>query len=298
MVHIIGLSGLLLYLAAATPEQRAIDYLAQEVPKWAKENHCYSCHNNGDAARALFAARRRGYVVPNSAIADTIDWLRQPGRWSETHGTPGVTNITLARIQFAAALLEARVDNPQPLAAAAQSLVPLQDRDGSGKVDAGGIPGAPATYGVALATYMARRVVQAAGLSAAAERANQWFRTAPAENVVDAAAIVLAMPQRRDALDILRRAQTSDGGWGEPFDTAMAILALNAAGEKALLASGRASLLRLQQPAGGWPETTRPPGGVSYAEHISTTAWALYALLETAGAPSGETVKPPSRGKW
>jgi len=37
----------------------------------------------------------------------------------------------------------------------------------------------------------------------------------------------------------------------------------------------------MQQPAGGWPETTRPSGGVSYAEHISTTAWALYALLET-----------------
>jgi hypothetical protein len=99
--------------------------------------------------------------------------------------------------------------------------------------------------------------------------------------VVDAAAIVLAIPQRRDAVDFLRKAQAGDGGWGEPFDTALAILALKAAGRDDLAAAGRPSLLRLQQPPGGWPETTRPPGGVSYAEHISTTAWALYALIET-----------------
>ena len=115
---------------------------------------------------------------------------------------------------------------------------------------------------------------------------------------MEAAAIVLAMPERRDSVDILRRARTSDGGWGEPFDTAIAILALDAAGEKELVASGRASLLKLQQPAGGWPETTRPPGGVSYAEHISTTAWALYALLETAAPRAGETSRPPYRAKW
>ena len=282
---------------AGTPEQRAVDYVSAEVPKWAKDNHCYSCHNNGDAARALFAAARRGYAVPKSALADTVNWLQRPAQWSEAHGNAGVTNITLARIQFAAALLEAQLPNRQSLIQAAQSLVPLQDRDGSWKVDAGGIPGAPATYGVALATYLARRVLQAVGLSVPGARATDWFRTAPADNLVDAAAVVLAMPQRRDAIDVLRHAQTSDGGWGEPFDTAIAILALNAAGERDLVASGRASLLRLQQSAGGWPETTRPPGGVSYAEHISTTAWALYALLETGEPNAGETSRPPSPAK-
>ena len=281
MAHIIGLPGLLLWLAAASPEQRAVDYLLQEVPKWARENHCYSCHNNGDAARALFAAAPRGYTVPNTATSDTIEWLRQPGKWSETHGNAGVTNITLARIQFAAALLDARLNDRKPLVTAAQSLIERQDRDGSWKVDAGGIPGAPATYGVALATYMARRVLQAAGFPAPSERATRWLGAAHPVDVVDAAAIALAIPQRQDAVNFLRKAQAHDGGWGEPFDTALAILALNAAGQNDLAAAGRASLLRLQQPAGGWPETTRPPGGVSYAEHISTSAWALYALIET-----------------
>src|SRR4051794_26201658 len=116
MVHIIGVSGLLLWAAAAaTPEQRAADYLAQEVPKWARENHCYSCHNNGDAARALFAAARAGYTVGKIATADTIEWLRRPAQWDETHGSPGVTNKKLARIQFAAALLDARLSDRKPL---------------------------------------------------------------------------------------------------------------------------------------------------------------------------------------
>src|SRR6476469_9792549 len=122
MDHIIGLSGLLLWMAAVAPEQRAVNYLAQEVPKWVRENHCYSCHNNGDAARALFAAARRGFVVPASATADKVEWLRRPGDWSTAHGTPGVTNITLANIQFAAALLDARLQNRRPLLAAARTL--------------------------------------------------------------------------------------------------------------------------------------------------------------------------------
>src|SRR4051812_39724765 len=249
MVHIIGLSGLLLWFAAATPEQRAAAYLSQEVPKWARENHCYSCHNNGDAARALFAAARRGYSIPKAATADTIDWLRQPAQWSESHGTPGVTNIKLANIQFAAALLDARLADRKPLLDAARTLARFQDPDGAWRVDAGGVAGAPATYGSALATHMARRVMQAAAMHSAADRATQWLRSARPENIVDAAAILLAIPQRRDALDFLRRSQTSDGGWGEAFDTAVAILALNAAGEKALVTSGRAALLRTQQAA-------------------------------------------------
>ncbi len=274
-----------MWLAPAGPEQRAVDYLAGEVPRWARENHCYSCHNNGDAARALFAAARRGFAVPAAATAGTLEWLRRPAQWSRTHGAPGVANIKLANIQFAAALLDANLKDRKPLLSAARSLAALQDLDGSWKVDAGGLPGAPATYGVALATYMARRVLDAAGLAAPAARASMWLRAAPAENVVDAAAILLAAPDRSEAAAFLKRTQASDGGWAEAFDTAIAILALNAAGERTLVDRGRAALLRMQQPAGGWPETTRPPGGVSYAEHISTSGWALYALLETDSSP-------------
>ena len=47
------------------------------------------------------------------------------------------------------------------------------------------------------------------------------------------------------------------------------------------IARGRSFLLAQQQPGGGWPETTRPPGAQSYAQHISTSAWATLALILT-----------------
>ena len=62
-----------------TGEYRALAYLAREVPRWARENKCYSCHNNGDAARALYKAVRLGEPVPREALQDTSRWLRRPG---------------------------------------------------------------------------------------------------------------------------------------------------------------------------------------------------------------------------
>src|SRR5256885_1350354 len=49
--------------------QSALHFLNTEVPRWERENHCYSCHNNGDAARALYLAKQRGYDVPRDALA-------------------------------------------------------------------------------------------------------------------------------------------------------------------------------------------------------------------------------------
>ena len=49
----------------------------------------------------------------------------------------------------------------------------------------------------------------------------------------------------------------------------------------AAIERGRASLLRTGRPGRQQAETTRPPNGDSYAQRISTTAWALMALLET-----------------
>ncbi len=72
---------------ASTPagqgaEARAVAFLTREVPRWKAENDCYSCHNNGDAARALIAAGASGHDVGPS-LDDTLDWLREPGRWDQ-----------------------------------------------------------------------------------------------------------------------------------------------------------------------------------------------------------------------
>ena len=289
----------LFFLAAATPEQRAIDYLASEVPRWHRENHCYSCHNNGDAARALYLATNLGYSVPAEALKDTNTWLVHPGEWENHQGTPGFSSPKLAHVQFTAALAEAHLSDHEALLAAAESLLSYQDDDGSWRVDTGGLPGAPATYGITLATYLARHALEITDASRyrrVITRANRWLENATPTSILDAAAMLLAMPQsqrvRVKCLEMVLGAQTSDGGWGpqlhvpaEDFDTAVVLLALHAVGDPARTGQaserGRAFLLSRQLPSGGWLETTRPSGGQSYAEHISTTGWVLYALLTT-----------------
>ena len=69
-------------------ETRAIAYLAREVPLWRQENACYSCHNNGDAARALIAGLQRRHDV-RPAIDDTLEWLASPARWDSNPGGKG-----------------------------------------------------------------------------------------------------------------------------------------------------------------------------------------------------------------
>jgi len=83
-------------------------------------------------------------------------------------------------------------------------------------------------------------------------------------------------------LALIERAERRGGGWGpyatsppEVFDTALVVLGLPAG---AMRARGRRWLLEAQEQGGGWPETTRPAGGGSYTQRISTTAWAVLPL--------------------
>jgi hypothetical protein len=308
----LGLIALLFVVQAvgeATAERRALVYLAREVPLWSANNKCYSCHNNGDAARALCVAVRLSHHVPAQALADTTRWLGSPEQWDKNAGNEAASDKGLARIQFAAALVEVLdaglLKDRTPLARAADLVADYQQKDGSWKTDAQGTVGSPTTYGTCLATHLARRILQRAGaprFRTAIASADQWLRKVRVANVLDAAAVLLALEgsddpdactQRRHCLDLVRKGQASDGGWGpyvtsppEPFDTAVVLLALvkfkGQAEYQPLLRRGRAFLLATQQPAGNWVETTRPPGAESYAQRLSTTGWATLALLATA----------------
>lgn len=295
--------------AAETPEGRALAYLSREVPRWSADNHCYSCHNNGDAARALYAAARRSRPVPARALADTTRWLSRPERWDDNGGDSPVSDRRLARVQFAAAAAEAfdagLLKDRAALARGADLVADQQDRDGSWKVGAAGSTGSPATYGTCLATCVARRTLRRADperFRPAVARADRWLREVRVAGVLDAAAVVLALEgdddpaargQRRHCLELIRRGEARDGGWGpyvtsapEPFDTAVVLLALVPLREQAeyrpLLRRGRQFLVATQRPDGSWPETTRPPGAESYAQRLSTAGWATQALLATA----------------
>ena len=268
-----GFLGLALVLS---PVEQAVAYLSKEVPRWRGENGCFSCHNNGDGARALYLA---GVPVGSAALAETTAWLVKPGQWDSNRGDPAVSDKKLARIQFGTALL-ASGQKGAAVCAAADVIEKDRGADGSWTVDSG----SPATYGTALATYYARQVLRACGRET--PLTDRWFASLKPGNVVEAAAVLLAEPGRADARKYLVGAQTSDGGWGEHpgmpaqvFDTAVVVIAVRGQGLDGLVTKGRAWLLAKQQAEGGWPETTRPPGSQSYAQHISTTAWALMALL-------------------
>jgi hypothetical protein len=282
-----GLAVALALAGCASPESRAVAYLSREVPAWAVENRCFSCHNNGDAARALLAAD----VAP-PVLASTLAFLRAPERWAANDPDKEFGDPRLAAVQFGLALAAAGAA-PEVLARAADLVAAGQGADGAWEVDAGGLPGSPVTYGRTLATVAARRVLAAGGRHAAAvAKADAWLRARRPPSVLDAGALLWGGVREHAAecLDLLRRGQHASGGWGpgvasppEVFDTAVALLGLaEVDGPRDLVARGRAFLEREQRADGSWPETTRPPGAESYAQRISTTGWALLALTATA----------------
>jgi hypothetical protein len=290
-------------------EQAALDFLAVEVPKWSQEHRCFSCHNNGDAARALYRALNEHRRVSPQALADTSRFLSQPRQWDRNGPDGPFSDRQLARIQFGAALVEAHdaqcVTDRLAFERAAELIAQDQRADGSWAIQGTADIGSPATYGPAISTWLACRTLQQADpqrYAAAAAKAEAWFINRHVQTVLDAAAVLLGLQMsantkaaavRQRSLELIRRGESRTGGWGpyvnsppEPFDTAVVLLALAphaAAPEiRAMIARGRDYLAGSQEPDGGWPATTRPPGGESYAQRISTTGWAALALIATS----------------
>jgi hypothetical protein len=286
---------------AVAAERKGVEFLKREVSAWSRENGCFSCHNNGDGARALYAAKQKGYAIPAEALRDTTEWIRKPDQWDNNKGDPGFSDKRLANIQFAGALIAAmeagvRFDG-ETLRTAARKVAADQASDGSWPIDRHNPAGSPTTYGVALATYMAITVL-AKSRDAQIEQnigaARKWLQTIEADNVVRATTALMANGDRAavKSLPLLRRAQTSDGGWGpyadsppEVFDTALVLLALaevqRPSAVKTMIRNGRRFLATQQNGDGSWPATTRPTGGDSYAQQVSTSGWAVLALLRT-----------------
>jgi hypothetical protein len=293
---------------------RGVDYLKVEVPKWKAEHPCYSCHNNGDATRALLVAGARGYDI-GTALDDTLSFLKQPSKWDQNKAPSGFDDQALARVQFASALAVAERHGKAAstdVEAAAKLLAADQQPDGSWTLDQSQSIGSPATYGTIIATWSARATLISSGMQPdhfTIVQADRWIRGLTVENVLDASATVLALDLasdvmaetlRRNCLSIIRNGQSPAGGWGpfvtaapQVFDTALAVLALSSLEVeprlarstyrpeelKEAIANGRKYLVSQQRPDGSWPETTRPANQESYAQRISTTGWAMLALL-------------------
>lgn len=298
-----------------SPEARAVAFLGSEVPRWSRENHCYSCHNNGDAARALYRASRAGMDLPPGCLDETTRWLARPADWDHNGGDGPFSDKRLARIAFTTSLQTAVatrwVEDRSLLTRAADRLAIDQGADGSWAIEGEDGPGSPAAYGRPLATWLARDALSAADpkrFQTAIANADRWLASHEILTISDASVCLLsraksasaAITRHAQSLELLRRGQSDGGGWGprvssppEPFDTALVLLALANCDQspeiRALSTRGRAFLVAQQQQDGSWIETTRPAGNVSYAQRISTTGWATLALLATRGINPGAT---------
>ena len=281
-----------------------VAYLRSELPK----------SRNGDAIRALLEAGARGYDLGPS-LDETLNFLKQPATWDQYKAPSGFDDKRLLRLQFASALAAAERHGKAAstdLEAAAKLLVADQAADGSWTLDQSQSLGSPATYGAILATWSARTSLIASGMQPdnfTIVQADRWLRGLTVDTVYDASTLLLALDLtgdvmadglRRTALSIVRTGQAENGGWGpeatappQVFDSAIAVLALSALNVEpriarstfrpeellAAIARGKAFIESQQRPDGSWPETTRPAGQDSYAQRISTTGWALLALL-------------------
>lgn len=292
--------------AQLDPKQTAIDrslkLLSSEVPGWISENHCASCHNQGDAAIAIIEGSRLDDSSKDS-LQSTLDWLAEPSKWSSNRGLPEASDQQLANLQFAGALLAAyRIDRERfqaPIDEAAEILAADQSQEGAWKIVSGGEIASPITHGEILLSGTALRVMQASNFTnknTHIDRAMKWLERQEPRNTLEAASLVIALPvnsvKKDRCISMIVDAQDEEsGGWGphrnvapEVFDTALAVLALNLAELKTTQISkaidrGIEFFVREQNEDGSWQETTRPSGTVSYAHRISTTAWATRALL-------------------
>lgn len=294
--------------ATGPGEQRAVEYLIERVPRWRPEHNCSSCHHQGDGARSLFLAIKSGLKVGDqSKLQDTIEFLASPHMWDKNGPEGPFSDRHLARIQFAHALAAATdaglIRDQKPLIAACEQLVENQAEDGSWNFTGADEIGSPIQYGRPLATAVAIHILRQSGdplFRKNITAGEAWLRGIEAKSVLNAAAVILGLRmaddvasanQRNRCLAMIEKGQTTDGGWGpyvnsppEPFDTAVVLLALvdmSSDPWPERVRMGRKYLEGSQLSDGSWPETTRPALRESYAHRVSTTGWALSALIAT-----------------
>jgi hypothetical protein len=250
-----------------------------------------------------------------AALTSTLAFLNNPAGWSANKTHHGEADQGLARLQFAAALAAAGEKDASPSTAlieAAKLIVADQKPDGSWVPDDSGGMGTPLTYGTTVATWVARWTLIASGRQPddfSVAQTDRWLRTVEIGNVFDAAGALLGLgvtsdvmadKQRAACLGTIRRAQQESGGWGPEagspataFDTSLVMIALQQLESdprlarstyrieelREAVAKARAYLAAQQEADGGWPPTVRAGAKATPELRLSTTGWALVALL-------------------
>lgn len=246
----------------AVPIARAVDNLKQDVA---------GGKFNGDAIRALLVAATKGADL-GASLDQALAFLKQPSTWEKNQLLSLASALAVAERYGKAAATD--------LAPVAKTLVAEQAADGSWLAE---------SYGPIISTWSARSTLISSGMQPdtfTIVQADRWIRSLAPENVLEAAATILALELSSDVMaENLRRTclslMRSDERQKPPvIDAAVMVLALTAlqveprqarsaftADElKEAAAKGKQYLVSQQRPDGGWGDA-------------STSGWALMALL-------------------
>jgi hypothetical protein len=243
---------------------------------------CFTCHNHGAALLAFATARDRGFAVPETALADLIEFstayfesyrerlLR--GRGPGPLALGGATDTTGWGL-FALAVA-GKEPNATTAAMVEYTLLRDQDRD---HWSSWGPARPPAEGSAFMATALAVRGLLAFGrpehrerIAGRVEAARGWLLKTPARDTEDRVFRLLglraagAAPEDvRLAAEDLARTQRADGGWGQTdamasdaYATGSALAALHSGAgvpvTDPVYRRGVAYLLRTQLDDGSW----------------------------------------------
>jgi hypothetical protein len=285
----------------ATPGQieqtidRSIGYLESECADWLAQRKCAACHHVGMPLWALSEARRQGYAIDETFLAETIESLLgsddkllatkifpDPSATPDPRPSGQGLNMGLPFLAVAAQSLPAlKEGEKQSLKLVADEIVKKQQPDGSWEFFAG-LRRPPINESQASDVAWIIMALQGEPKDDASEphrqsleKAVAWLEHAKLPDHLQAKALKLLVAIRtgkssdaqQPAIDELLSLQRPDGGWGQlpempsdAFATGQVLYILSLTGltaERPEIRRAVHFLIATQAPDGSWPMTSR-----------------------------------------
>ena len=295
--------------------KKGLAFLAKDAVAWKKEHNCASCHHASLVVLALREAKQRGHAVDEAVLADMTKWMAESGdgKFGQARPASAPKAASPKAIYFALALgADPKRDetSQKGLQLLLKTVLSEQTENGSWSTWPETRPpifGSSDETLTMLATLALLQVAAAGDADAktARDKAVKWLSETKSDDDPQSVALRLILwkklerPEKeiRDLVVRIKERQNRDGGWSQSKEmesdawaTGQALYALAHAGLKAddaVIARGRAFLVKTQSEDGSWPMTSRPtkPGGKGATNLIPITgagsAWATLGLISS-----------------
>jgi prenyltransferase beta subunit len=288
--------------------QRGLDTLLRSAVVWQEKNNCYGCHVQSFAIMGAAVSKRNKYEVNLSDVTKLASYLvriQSPGGYITTGQGDFRPTIQTALAGMGLSQYDADVgpEYADSLVRMADWLVGQQTPDGYWQIDH---EEPPVDQGEAMMTGCAISISGAAkrhqakpAYDTGIERGAKWLREMTPQTTQDAVFSVIGLKASgatkddsdvKRLIELLRKQQHEDGGWGEldtlgssPYATGQVLYAYKLVGVPIHDDSFRRGVLWLldQQSAdGSWPEMNSQQLNASRKSNYAATMWAVIGLGE------------------